>query len=263
MGSSIVLIAMVMVAQAKAPIVAPVGQPTEATAAKLKDAQRLLRNGRYAEAEEALTAIEADGKKEPAGLNPSQRVELALFKSDSQASQGEYAKAIDGLKAASAAEPKNPDLLGRLADLYLTRGDWKAAEAAMLQAKALDPDHLQARWVEGRLFELRGELEKAIAAWKWFVDRYNEKRATIVTSADSLLLVGQAAERYYRARARGEELSDALNDVINDIYEAALRVDPNCWQAPLLEGKLFLSGYNERAATRSWPASRSIRFLPK
>ena len=170
-----------------------------------------------------------------------------MCKAECQASQGEYAKAIDGLKAAAAGEPKSADLVARLADLYLTRGDWEAAEAAMLQAEKLDPDHLQARWVEGRLLELRGELEKAVVAWKWFVDRYNEKRAEIVTSADALLLVGQAAERYYRASARGEELSDSLNDVINDIYEAALRVDPNCWQAPLLEGRLFLSGYNERS----------------
>ena len=131
----------------------------------------------------------------------------------------------------------------------------------MLQAKKLDPDHLQARWVEGRLMELRGELEKAVAAWKWFVDRYNEKRADIVTSADALLLVGQAAERYYRASARGEELSDSLNDVINDIYEAALRVDPNCWQAPLLEGRLFLSGYNERPATRELARAQQINPL--
>ena len=40
-------------------------------------------------------------------------------------------------------------------------------------------------------------------AWKWFVDRYNEKRADIVMSADALLLVGQAAERYYRADRAG------------------------------------------------------------
>ena len=184
MGSSIVVVAMVMVAQAGAPAAVPGVQPAEAMAAKLKDAHRLLRNGRYAEAEEALAAIEAEAKKKPAGLNPTQRVELAIYKADSQASQGEYAKAIEGLKAASAAAPKNADLPACLADLYLTRGDWKAAEAAMLQAKAIDPDHLQARWVEGRLLELRGELDKAVAAWKWFVDRYNEKRATIVTSAE-------------------------------------------------------------------------------
>ncbi len=131
----------------------------------------------------------------------------------------------------------------------------------MRQAEKLDPDHLLARWVEARLLELRGELDKAVVAWKWFVDRYNEKRAEIVTSAEALLLVGQAAERYYRASARGEELSDALNDVINDIYEAALRVDPNCWQAPLLEGRLFLSGYNERSAARELARAQQINPL--
>ena len=135
-------------------------------------------------------------------MAPALKVGLALYKAESQASQGEYGKAIDGLKSAAAGEPKNADLVARLADLYLTRGERQAAEAAMLQAKKLDPDHLQARWVEGRLMELRGDLEKAVSAWKWFVDRYNEKRADIVTSADALVLVGQAAERYYRASAR-------------------------------------------------------------
>ena len=261
MGSSILVIAIVLVAQGPVPK-APAGlQPSEATDVKLKDAQRLLRNGRYAEAEEALASIEAEAKKAPATLNPALKVALALAKADSQASQGEYAKAIDGVKTASATDPKNADLLARLADLYLARGDWDAAQLAMLQAKKIDPDHLQARWVEGRLLELRGELEKAVQAWKWFVDRYNEKRAEIVASADALVLVGQAAERYYRASARGEELSDSLNDVINDIYEGALRADPNCWQAPLLEGRLFLSGYNERAATRELARAQQINPL--
>ena len=232
-----------------------------AVTAKLNDARRLLRNGRYAEAEEALAVIEADAKKEPVGLTSALKVGLALNKAECQSSQGEYTKAIDGLKSAAAGEPKSADLVARLADLYLTRGDWDAAHAAMLQAKNLEPDHLQARWVEGRLLELRGELEKAVVAWKWFVDRYNEKRADIVTSADALLLVGQAAERYYRAVARGEELKDSLNDVINDIYEAALRVDPNCWQAPLLEARLFLSGYDERHATPELARAQQINPL--
>ena len=63
MGSSIVVIAMAVVAQAAAPAPKPDAQPAEAVAAKLNDAQRLLRNGRYAEAEEALAAIEAEGRK--------------------------------------------------------------------------------------------------------------------------------------------------------------------------------------------------------
>src|SRR5262249_35812876 len=142
-----------------------------------------------------------------------------------------------------------------------TRGDWEAAEAAMRQAEGLDPDHMRARFIEAQLLELRGETDKAVAAWKWFVDRHNDQRPEVIRNAEALLLVGQAAERYYRASARGGELSDALNDVINEIYEGALRVDPHCWQAPWLEGRLFLSAYNERVAARELARAQQINPL--
>ena len=234
---------------------------SEDTSTHLKEAQRLLRNGRYAEAEEKLKSIRDEVKGAPGGLSPEARVRISLDEAECRASQGEYGKAIDGLKAAELEHPKNADLPARLADLLVLRGDWDAADGATKRALKLDPNHLQARWVQSRLLELRGELEKSVVAWKWFVDRYNEKRAEIVASADSLVLVGQAAERYYRASARGEQLADGLNDVINDIYEAALRADPNCWQAPMLEGRLFLSGYKERAAFKELSRAQQINPL--
>jgi len=263
MVSGIVFVISALVAQAAKPAekVQAKAEIPAAMATKLKDARRLLQNGRYAEAEEALTVIETEAKKEPAGFIPSLQVALALGKAECQSSQGEYVKAINGIKAVAAEEPKNADLAARLADLYLTRGDWEAADAEARQAEKLDPNHLLAHWVNARLLELRGELDKAVVAWKWFIDRYNEKRPEIARSADALLLVGQASERYYRASARGEELSDALNDVINEIYEGALRADPNCWQAPWLEGRLFLSGYNERSAARELARAQQINPL--
>jgi predicted Zn-dependent protease len=259
MGPRIAMIVMALLAQAPKAETQPA--ISEAAASKLDAAQRLLRNGRYAEAAEALAALESEAKKEPGGLKPPLKVALTLNNAECQSSQGEYGKAIAGLKAAVVAEPRNADLTAQLANLYLTRGEWEAAEAAMRDAEKAAPDHLLARWAEGRLLELRGDLQKAVVTWKWFVDRYNEKRADIVANSAALLLVGQAAERYYRASARGEELADSLNDVINDIYEAAVRVDPNCWQAPLLEGRLFLSGYNERSAARELARAQQINPL--
>jgi tetratricopeptide (TPR) repeat protein len=258
MGYCIVFVVAAVVAQA--PATAPKTQDkAPASDQELKEARRFLQNGRYAEAEEALTAILAGAKKEPA-----RKVAIVLGLAECQASQGEYAKAIERLKAAETEEPKHADLPARLSELYLMRGDWEAAEAAMRRAEKIDPDHLLARWVEARLYELRGELDKAVAACKWFVDRYNGRRAEIIKDADALLLVGQACERYYRANARGEELSDALNDVINEIYETALRVDPNCWRAPWLEGRLFLLGYNERSAARELARAQQINpFSPE
>jgi tetratricopeptide (TPR) repeat protein len=49
--------------------------------------------------------------------------------------------------------------------------------------------------------------------------------------------------------------------VINEIYEPALRADPDCWRAPWLEGRLFLSGYNEAAAARELARAQQINPL--
>ena len=102
---------------------------TAQTAEQLKEARRLLQNGRYAEAEEKLKAIRDDAKKAPGAIRPALQATLAGDLAECQASQGEYAKAIDGLKAAESRIPKTlwP---ARLADLYLGRGDWEAAQAA-------------------------------------------------------------------------------------------------------------------------------------
>ncbi len=246
---------------AAAALIAQAGEPAPKTSEKkpdggaaaavqIKEARRLLQNGRYAEADEAYAAVEAQAKKAPGGLTAALKVAVVLGKAECLASQGDYGKAIGELTTLVAQEPKNADVPARLANLYLIRGDWPASDRAMRQALALDANHLLARWVQARLLELHGEVDKAVAACKWFVDRFNDKRPEIVKNADALLLIGQAAERYYRATARGEELKDSLVNVISEIYEAALAADPNCWQAPWLVGRLYLSGYNERAATR-------------
>ncbi|MGC8643863.1 MAG: tetratricopeptide repeat protein, partial [Isosphaeraceae bacterium] len=171
------------------------------------------------------------------------------------------AKAIDLLKGLLTREPKNADVAAKLAELEFNRGNWEAADAAVKQALVASPNNMLARWIAARLLESRGKLEESVKACKWFVDHYNGRPPDLAKNARNLLLVGQASERYFRASARGEELSDSLNDVINEIYEAALRADPNCWQAPWLEGRLFLSGYNERSAVRELARAQQINPL--
>jgi tetratricopeptide (TPR) repeat protein len=247
---------LVLLAQAAEP-----AQKGPADLKVLEPAERLLQNGRYAEAEEAFTAAESDAAKRPGGVPPGLREAITMGKVECQASQGEYAKAIAALKELSAREPKNAEALARLAELLFERGDWEAADAAVKQTLEASPNHLLGRWIAARLLDSRGKLEEAVQACKWFVDHYNSRPPDLARNARNLLLVGQAAERYYRATARGEELADSLNDVINEIYEAALRADPNCWQAPWLEGKLFLSGYNERSAARELARAQQINPL--
>ncbi|QEH33274.1 tetratricopeptide repeat protein [Aquisphaera giovannonii] len=256
MAHGIVLAALMFLAQA------PAEAPADGAGPKgLDAARRLLQNGRYAEADEAYANALAEAAKKPGGVTPAAKAAIAMARAECQASQGETGKARDGLGTLIVEQPDNADAIARLADLDLQKGDWEGAEAAAKKALEKSPDHIPARWVAARLLEARGKREEAVQACKWFVDHYNGRPADLARNAENLLIVGQAAERYYRSTARGEELSGALNDVINEIYEAALRADQNCWQAPWLEGKLFLSGYNERAAAKELARAQQINPL--
>ncbi|MFO0952048.1 MAG: tetratricopeptide repeat protein [Isosphaeraceae bacterium] len=210
-----------------------------------EEARRLWQNGRYDEALEAYDAL----AKTDAAKAPPLLVKVTLGRADCLASQGESTKAAEAVqKALDGPAKDNPDLLARLAELRFVRGDWVGARTAVEAALKASPDHIAARWIDARLLEASGELDKALDAWKWFVDAYNARAEELGKDADTLIIIGQASERYYRARARGDELAESLNDVINEIYERALKVDPLCWQAPWLEGRLFLAGYNEGKA---------------
>ena len=211
---------------------------------RLESARRLWQNGRYAEAIDAYD--EAD--KAPGKRDPRDGVTIALGRADCLAAQGEYEKAQEIVEGYLKVRKDDADLLARLAELKFGRGDWDEASKDVTAALAASPDHLPSRWIQGRIHEARGEGDKALEAWKWFVDRYNTHQNEISKNADSLLIVGQASERYYRANARGQELSESLSDVISEIYEGAIKADPHCWQAPWLEGRLFLSGYDESKA---------------
>jgi len=232
-----------------------VGQGQADQSSGVDEANRLLRSGRYAEAEEAF---EAAAKVE----NPTPELTraVALGKAESLAERGEYDDAVRELDALANDDAGFAKAWSRLAEIHFNRGRWEEADAAIAKALEADPNDLLARWIAVRLLDARGELEKAVEASKWFIDWYNDRHQEVVKDADALVLIGQAAERYYRASARGEELSDALNDVINEIYEGAIKADPLCWKAPWLEGRLFLSGYNERAATKE--LARALQINP-
>ncbi len=212
----------------------------------LDDARQLWQAGKYAEALEAYDALRFD----PANWTLPGQARLALGRADCLDSQGQGDQARRVLRVALAWQRARPDLRARLAELELARGRRDRAEADARQALRLDPDHLAARWVLARLDDARGRTKEAVDACRWFIDYRNAHKAELDKDAAALLIVGQAAERYYRASARGEELKEGLEDVINDLYEGALRTDPKCWQAHWLEGRLFLSGYQEGDALK-------------
>ncbi len=234
---------------------APADKPEVDEPEALSEARSLWRTGKYAE---ALESLETLAKK--ADLAEPVRARVAIATADCLTSQGEYVKAAELLQA-TAAKIDAPDVWGRLANVEFERGDWEKAEAAANKAVAKDKDHLQARWVLARLMLAKGEIEAGIKACQWFVDHFNAHQATINKDADALLIVGQASELYFCAEARGDDLSEQLNNVINNIYEQAIKTNKLCWQAAWLEGRLFLSGYNERAGIPE--LQRALKINPR
>ena len=217
-----------------------------AMAGEVDRARGLWKVGKYAEAQETFETLAKKG-------DPAIRDAVALGLADCLDSTGEPDRAMATLR--EVAEPRgdakdNPEVWARLAEIQFSRGDWDGADGSSKRALKSNPNHLAARWVDARLLEARGDREKADLACKWFVDYQIDNNETLVKDPAGLLVVGQAAEKYIRAKFREDELNEELNKVINNLYEAALRADPECWRAAWLEGRLFLSGYQEGDARK-------------
>ena len=225
---------------------------------KVEAARATWKAGKYAEALEAYDALL---KADPAP-NTADRARVALGRADCLASTGAADKAVEALRTAvaiaDAPARTRAAAWARLAEIQLDRGDWDGADASAAEALKLDADHLLGRWIQARLLDARGDHAGADAACKWFVDYQNLHADDVAKDAPALLLIGQATERYARANLRGEDLGEELNGVINNVYEVALKADPECWQARWLEGKLFLSGYQEGDARKELMAALRI-----
>ncbi len=167
-----------------------------------EEARTLWKTGKYAEAQEAYEAL-----AKAADLKPAAKETIALGLADCLISQGQPDKALATLKAVA---PPSADVHARIADVLFHRGDWDGAAAAAKAARAIKDDHLQARWIEARLLESQGKLAPDGADWKWFIDYQNGHNDTLAKDPLGLLIVGQAAERYYRANATGQQLGEGL-----------------------------------------------------
>ena len=211
------------------------------------DAKNLWKTGKYAESKEVFDQALKDLDKPDARA----KARHALGVAAALESQGEYGKAREELESALVDQQDNADLLAALAEIQFNRGHWDEATAQVEKALKADPDNLRARWVQAQHWEASGEREKSVAAYEWFMDYQNNHPAQVARDAEALVTIGQAAERYYRAKATGEDLANGLNEVINTVYESALRATRNAGRPP---GSKAASSSPD---TRNAPASAS------
>jgi len=208
---------------------------------ELATAHRLLLTGRYAEAAETYEKFEDDNEVAP-----------AIGISRCLASEANQDEAQKELESAVDDHPQSSDLHAELALLALDRGDHSSAAKHVERSLAADPDQTAARWVQAELDRTSGELKKAEAAYKWFVDYYNKTDS--VENPDELRYIGMAAAHF----ARWNRLHDQFNFLVNDLLPAALAKEENYWPAYYESGRLFLEKYNQAQAQKDLQAALTI-----
>ncbi len=206
-------------------------------AGSLAAAQRMLAEGKHAEAEEAFRAL--------AGEHP---LASAVGIARAQEATGQRDKAVATLTEAAKKDATAAALPAELARLALDRGDYEAAESFTSAALKLDADYVRARWVRGELCAATGKLDEANADNEWLVNYYN---AHDVEDADILQAIGLGAAQF----ARWNRLSDQFGFLVNEFYPDLVESHPECWQARYETGRLFAEKYNEADAAKEFKAA--------
>src|SRR5262245_17572770 len=211
--------------------------PIFAAEPDLKEAKTRLLHGNYGEAAAAYeTLAKGDDAKAPAFIGWSKALQ----------SQGEYAKAVEVIDQGLAKLKDNPDLLARRAELFFVQGKWDEAEKDADRAIKLKDEQFQARFVKAELTRDRGDYEKAIDQFRWFVRTYTQRSNDDkdIKDPEELVLVGRAATEY----ANANSLTDQFDFILNDLYKDALKEEKDAWYVEQAAGDLLMEKYNRGEA---------------
>jgi tetratricopeptide (TPR) repeat protein len=207
---------------------------------ELAEARTHLAKGRYAEAAARFEPLVGEEAAAAIGLA---RTQLAT---------GQRDKAAQTLAAAAVRFADSADVAAEQALVALERGEHDTARRAAEKALAIQPDCIPARWVRAKLLTASGQMDEAGQAWNWFAEHLR-RSPTISRSEDRVLLGRGIAEH-----ARWTRNSALFRRLATEILPAALRNDPNCWQARLVVAELYLEKFNEADAATEITAALAI-----
>jgi Tfp pilus assembly protein PilF len=156
------------------------------------------------------------------------------------------------LVSVASAHAQDAGIHAELARLYFERGEHDAAGKQVAAALALEREHPLARWIEAEIFRTSGKPKEADAAYKWFVDYYNEQDD--IDDPDTLRLIGLAAAQY----ARWNRLADQYSFLVKELYPDILRLEKNYWPAHFEAGLLFLEKFNQADAAKQFNQALAI-----
>jgi len=205
-------------------------------AADLGKAHSLLMHGRHEEAAEIY-------KPEAATI-----AQAAVGWAACLESQGKMAAAVEALAPLAG---KCPEIQAQLARLAFDRGDWVEAHRRANATLQLASAHPLALYILAELARTSGRLEEAESKYRRLISFYNSHD---VKNAESLRWIGRAAAQY----ARWNRLSDQFDFLVNDLFPASVKLDPDFWPAHFEAGRLFMEKYNRADAAKEFQAALEI-----
>jgi len=201
-----------------------------------------LQKGRIDEALEAYDSL-AGNKADP--------LRIALGKSRCFEFRGDWKEATEIIEAAVKENDGDPQLLARLAELYLAQGRFDDAEKSVAKALAIDASHSYARLIESDLNAATGRIKQADEGYHWFIKFYNQ---TQPEDSETLLVVARATSQY----ARWHGVPQIFDFCVNTLCPDSLAKDKDCWQAHWIAGTLLLEKYNRAQAVPALKSALAI-----
>jgi cellulose synthase operon protein C len=220
----------------------------------LKEARTRWLHGNYDEARELYEKLLKDPKVGNAAV---------IGLSRAMQSQGEYEKALKTIDEAVKVGKPVPELLARQAELLYILG--RRAEALKAAEAAIDgnKDQFLARWVRASIFNDRGDVDRALKEYSWFIRTYTERSNADkdIKDPEELILVGLVDAEWVRLKIRQDHsLSGQYTFILNEVYGDALKYDKDYWIAEYQAGMLLLEKYNRGEANEAF--SKALKINP-
>lgn len=181
---------------------------------------------------------------------------------------GEGAKAIPYLRAASRLEPKRPDIWSWLATAQEMSGDYQAEVVTLKHALSLQPQDADMLYLLGRTYEKLGKeevskLEKAAPASSWSEQLLGESYSSSTQWSFAVLRFQNALLRSPNRPGLHVGLGEVFLhagklDQAEQEFEQELRINPDSLRAIVRQGEVKLIQGETSAALEDWTRALNL-----
>jgi len=215
--------------------------------------RHLLRTGQYDALDKALSPLLTDEPDRP---------DWVALAARGGWERGRFAEATLLVQRTLQARPEDRRLLALLAEFQVRRGRYSKADKTLTRLLDKFPNDIRGRYWDGKRLQGVGRLTDADDRFRSLMRTYSMGEAK---TAEELLLAGLSTTEYmlYHAKlaVKRRALQGQLSMVLNTVYVAALKAEPDFWPAAVAGGHLLLGRYNEPQARKEF--QQALKINPK